>query len=239
VFEEGTILIVDDVASNRGVLKEFLQHTALSVIETEDGSQALHVLQTSCPADMILLDLKMPVMTGYDVIKRIRSIEELRQTPVVALTATTLKPDKDIGISRGFDGYLQKPVGRTELLREIARFLPHTLHSTPSNQSNVEEPANNAASAPLLENTPEDLSGLIELLENDCFTQWQSARKSGSFEEIEAFGIHLQQLGEQYALHRLQELGSTLVAQVRNFDVEHISATLEAYPAVVEGVKLL
>jgi CheY-like chemotaxis protein len=209
--------------------------------DEEDASQALRVAQTSCP-NMILLDLRMPIMDDYDVIERIRNVEGFRDTPVIALMATTLKPDKNIGVSRGFDGYLQKPVGRMELLRELARFLPHALHPALSKLSNTEEqeePTNNTAPALLSETIPEDLPELIELLENACFTHWQAARKSGSFEEIETFGMRLQQLGKQYALNRLQELGNTLATQVRNFDVEHMSTTLEVYPAVVENVRKL
>ena len=68
-------------------------------------------------------------------------------------------------------------------------------------------------------------------------TLWETACQSGSFEAIKAFGVQIQTLGEHYSLNMLQEFGENLLAQVRSFDVEQISVTLESYPTIIETVK--
>ena len=85
--------------------------------------------------------------------------------------------------------------------------------------------------------TRQHLPELIKKLEHECMALWETARQSGSFEEIEAFGTQIQTLGERYSLNMLQEFGEKLLVQVRSFDVEQISVTLESYSTVIEQIK--
>ncbi len=124
VFERATILAVDDVPHNRALIAGFVQDTALDFIEAENGEQSLVCAREQHP-DLILMDLRMPVMDGYEATKRIKGCEDLRHIPVIALTSTVLKEAHKKMQVHGFDGYLRKPVMRTELFQELLRFLPH------------------------------------------------------------------------------------------------------------------
>jgi len=205
--------------------------TNLSVIEAENGQQAVRYAQQYRP-DMILMDLRMPVMDGYEATKQLKKTKELRATPVIALTAAVMKQDTDKINEYGFDGYLWKPVNRARLFREVARFLPHATQDIRPEPSEPTEPLLTVP-AETLERLPE----LIEKLEDEGMTLWETACQGGSFEAIKAFGVQIQTLGEHYSLNMLQEFGENLLAQVRSFDVEQISVTLESYPTIIETVK--
>ena len=232
-FEPATVLLVDDVQQNRLLIKEYFRETNLGVIEAENGQQAVRYARQYKP-DMILMDLRMPVMDGYEALKQLRKIEELQGIPVIALTASAMKQDRDKINEYGFDGYLQKPVNRAAVFRELARFLLHSTQEVYPEPSEREKPSEEVT-AEMLEQLPE----LIDKLENECMALWNAARQSGSFEAIEEFGVYIRTLGERYALGMLQEFGEDLLSQVRSFDVEQIGVTLESYPTVIEKIKLL
>ena len=232
-FEPATVLIVDDVQQNRLLIKEFFQETNLSLIEAENGEEALLLAQQYQP-DIILMDLRMPVMDGYEATKRLKKIKELQAIPVIALTASVMKKDQDKIKKSGFDGYLRKPISRSEVFQEIARFLPYSAQEVcPGSLEHVKP--SEKMSAEMLGQLPE----LIDRLEDEGMTLWEIARQSGSFEAIEKFGAYIQQLGERYALDMLQEFGENLLSQVRSFDVEQIGVTLDSYPTVIKRIKEL
>jgi signal transduction histidine kinase/DNA-binding NarL/FixJ family response regulator len=232
-FEPATVLIVDDVQQNRLLIKEFFQETNLSLIEAENGEEALLLVQQYQP-DIILMDLRMSVMDGYETIKRLKKTKEFQAIPVIALTASVMKKDQDKIKKSGFDGYLRKPISRSGIFQEVARFLPYSAQKVCPESLEYVKPFEKM-SAEMLRQLPK----LIEGLEDEGMTLWEIARQSGNFEAIEKFGVYIQQLGERYALVMLQEFGENLLSQVRSFDVKQIGVTLDSYPTVIKRIKEL
>jgi two-component system, cell cycle response regulator DivK len=116
------ILIADDRASSRELLRTVLERAGYAVIEAEDGEVAVERAQSGHP-DLILLDLQMPKLDGYGVLARLRSEERFRTLPVLALTASAMSGDRERIMAAGFTDYLSKPAG-PDLLREaVARLL--------------------------------------------------------------------------------------------------------------------
>ena len=97
VFEKNKILIVDDEENNRKLLKEILKRSGLDVMEAEDGSQAVEIVDKENPA-LILMDIWMPVMDGYDATRVLKSSQKTKHIPIIALTAT-VKDENDINAS--------------------------------------------------------------------------------------------------------------------------------------------
>lgn len=114
------ILIAEDNAVNRELLRELLELRGFEVSEACDGQQALAALAQSKP-DLLILDLGMPVLDGFGVIQRIRAEPELAQLRVLAATAYAMRGDKERVLEAGFDGYLSKPIDHTALIAEIHR----------------------------------------------------------------------------------------------------------------------
>lgn len=111
------ILVVDDVLDNRALLCEMLRPVGFEVAEAGDGVQALEVFERWAP-HVVLMDLRMPVMDGYEAIRRIKATAAGRAIPIIAVTASVFGDDQELVLKTGADAYLRKPF-RTEELFEI------------------------------------------------------------------------------------------------------------------------
>jgi DNA-binding response OmpR family regulator len=116
------ILVVDDDADIRGLVRELLERRGFAVTEALDGRQALQEFYGGRP-DLVLLDVGMPGMDGWTTLERIR---ELSDVPVVMLTARSAELEKTRGLRAGADDYVTKPFGRQELLARIEGLLRRT-----------------------------------------------------------------------------------------------------------------
>lgn len=116
------ILIVDDKATSRELLRTVLETQGYTVIEAEDGEEALQKARTNNP-DLIILDLRMPVRNGYEVLSELRQDANYVTLPIIALTASAMQGDREEAMAGGFTGYLTKPVSLARLRKEIQRVL--------------------------------------------------------------------------------------------------------------------
>lgn len=116
------ILIADDKASSRELIRTLLEHAGYEVCEAADGVEAVEAAKCENP-DLILLDIHMPRLDGYATVSEMRRLDTLRSLPIVALTASAMRGDHDKALRAGFTGYITKPVSLTVLRREIERLL--------------------------------------------------------------------------------------------------------------------
>jgi two-component system cell cycle response regulator DivK len=116
------VLIAEDNAVNRELLRELLEMRGYDVTEACDGQEALLKITESQP-DILLLDLGMPVLDGFGTIRKIRENPSLSSLPVLAVTAYAMRDDREKVLNSGFDGYLSKPIDPSALDRELARLL--------------------------------------------------------------------------------------------------------------------
>jgi putative two-component system response regulator len=115
---EPAVLVVDDSAPNRELIKACLQGVECEVRMAEDGRDALDAVQTSTP-DLVLLDVQMPGMNGYEVCERIKASDKGRLLPVVMITALDHTTDRVRALASGADDYMTKPVDRIELVARV------------------------------------------------------------------------------------------------------------------------
>ena len=118
----GKILVVDDDAANRELLEEFLVAEGLEVVTAPDGRSSLEAFARLEP-DLVLLDVNMPFVDGFEVCRRLKSNPDTRLTPVVLVTALSATDDRVRGIKVGADGFLSKPVDHSELLAHVRSLL--------------------------------------------------------------------------------------------------------------------
>ena len=121
------VLIAEDNAVNRELLRELLEIRGYTVIETCNGEEALDQIEKVQP-DILLLDLNMPVLDGFGTIEKIRKNPRFRSLPVLAVTAYAMQGDREKILTAGFDGYLSKPINPTTLQQELERLLSEELH---------------------------------------------------------------------------------------------------------------
>ena len=115
------ILVAEDNAVNRELMREILEAFGCQVVEASDGQETLSKLDEAAP-DIVLLDINMPGLNGFAVLKRIRENPRFSGLPVLAVTAYAMKEDRDKVLQAGFNAYLAKPVDATLLVRELKRF---------------------------------------------------------------------------------------------------------------------
>ena len=118
------ILVVEDNEDNRRILLYRLKKIGeFEIIEAANGEEAVAAVQVGAP-DLIFMDLKMPVMDGWEATRRIRALPEGTTIPIIALTAQAMAGDEQKALANGCNDYLAKPVVDPELVREkIARHL--------------------------------------------------------------------------------------------------------------------
>lgn len=104
-----TILVADDNAVSRELVREALEGAGYRVVEAVDGGEAL-AKALEAPPDLALLDIRMPVLDGYQTVRAMRQDPRLTALPVIALTAFAMQGDREKALAAGFDGYLAKPI---------------------------------------------------------------------------------------------------------------------------------
>ena len=115
------ILVVEDNEQNRILMRQILTHHGYEVLEAMDGLTGLEMARAHMPA-LILLDIQMPVMNGFAVIRELRNNPELRKIKAIAVTSFAMKGDREKALQAGFDEYVTKPIDtRTfpELVKQV------------------------------------------------------------------------------------------------------------------------
>jgi two-component system cell cycle response regulator DivK len=116
------ILVVEDNQDNREMVVKALNFHGYQVIEAVDGEEAIEKAKAEGP-DLILLDIYLPKMDGYEATRRLKGDRDLRNIPVIALTAHAMKGNREEALAAGCDGYIPKPIDVRELPKQIEYYL--------------------------------------------------------------------------------------------------------------------
>ncbi|MBF4509380.1 MAG: response regulator [Aeromicrobium sp.] len=119
------ILLVEDNPQNRYLMTYLLESKGHVVDVAEDGEQALTILEDQVP-DLILMDMQLPRVDGYEATRRIKADDRLRSVPLVALTAHSMKGDRARAVDAGCDAFVSKPVDAEEILALVERMTATT-----------------------------------------------------------------------------------------------------------------
>jgi len=117
-----TILIAEDNFVNRELLREMLEARNYRVAEARDGKEALAKIDEVKP-DLVLLDINMPLLDGFALIRLIREHPTFYQIPVLAVTAYAMKEDRERVLEAGFNSYIAKPIDSAVLFKELKKFI--------------------------------------------------------------------------------------------------------------------
>jgi len=116
------VLVADDKATSRELVRTLLEQSGHVVYEAANGMEAVRRAREIFP-DLILLDLHMPALDGFGVLRELKEDERFHATPVVALTASAMQGDRERALSVGFTGYIAKPISLNALRGELERLL--------------------------------------------------------------------------------------------------------------------
>ncbi len=116
------ILIVEDNDDSRELAVKVLKNKGFATVEAADGEAAVETAISETP-DLILLDISIPKMDGYEVAKKLKAMEKFADIPIVALTAHAMKGDREKVIGSGFEGYISKPINVREFPDQVKSYL--------------------------------------------------------------------------------------------------------------------
>ena len=117
-----TVLLVEDNPHNRKIFSGMLSHAGFNVVEAIDGNEALTRVRSDKP-DLVLMDLSIPGVDGWECTRRIKGDPETRALPVIALTAHAMRGDEERAREAGCDGYLSKPVSPKKVVEVVKKYL--------------------------------------------------------------------------------------------------------------------
>ena len=228
LFEKATIIVADDVEHNRKYLIDALKNTKIKVIEATDGLEVLSLVKKTVP-DLIITDIRMPVLDGFELLDKLKSDDLLKHIPVIAYSASVMKAQKDRIRESKFAGLLIKPVQVTELYIELMNNLPYKSIRA----SGPEQPV----SETVLTRQISDLPGLIHSLDTKVKDVWMTFGIRQPIGEVRDFGDKLVKLGKNHNAVMITEYGKDLISAANSFNIEAILNLIRKYPGIVELLK--
>ena len=219
LFKGSKILIVDDVTQNRNLVLTFLSKFELDLFEAENGEMAVEMAK-ACLPDLILMDIRMPVLDGFEAALILKSDNLTANIPIIALTASTLQSEMD-RINTLFDGYLSKPVLQKTVINELIRFLPWEKARESGTSLQLEEKS-------IIEEPTELSDELIEKF-NELF--FDEIRKQTEFIMIDSLNILASQLrnfANEQSINLLINMSNELNKNIEAFDFDNIQSSLKS-----------
>jgi CheY-like chemotaxis protein len=122
------VLLVEDNPANLSLMQYLLQASGYTTLTATDGREGVIVAQRELP-NVILMDLQMPIMNGYEAARQVKEVPALRGVPVIAVTALAMVGDRDKILARGFDGYIAKPITPERFVSEVEAFMAFELRA--------------------------------------------------------------------------------------------------------------
>jgi signal transduction histidine kinase/FixJ family two-component response regulator len=219
-FKKTKILVVDDVKYNRDLIEGYLDNSNLKLIMAKNGKEALQILQNK-KIGLILMDLKMPIMNGYEATKIIRENDKLSTIPRIAISASSLLSEENL-MNELFDYYLRKPFSKSDLIKTMMKVIPYKVLK--KNIETAEKLACKEISLEFLENDPNLMQLLIEKL-NYC----NELIELMEINKIENFAKNIKAIATDSKSSALTAWADRLNAAVDAFDLTIITEMLKEF----------
>lgn len=219
-FEHANILLVDDIETNRILIKNYLSNYDFEIAEADNGADALRL--STKGFDLILMDIKMPIMDGYEATQKIKSNPKTANIPIFALTASVLHHESTKEKNSIFDNFLCKPINKKILLEAIATVIPHKIaHNDKISSKKIDELVENADLAEL------DEEG-IAFVKNVLMPKLKESKNSGDFDIIYNFVVLLKEFSHKYSIPPLDKKAEKLQHHIEVFDIESMLLIFES-----------
>jgi PAS domain S-box-containing protein len=236
VFENAMIIIVDDDPVSRNLFRGYLKNQKIEIIEAQNGQEGIDMARLY-KSDLILMDLRMPVMNGFEAINIIKSDDELKDVPIVIVTASVMKDSETDILTSGCDGYLKKPVRKKELILEMMHHISYSSKMESMKQQDIQEEDNQQETIDINPDAVQHIPELLKTFETEHLPEWNRIQGQFIIDEIELFAEKMQKIGEKYGFVALISWAEDLSLQTQQFDMAKIPVTLKQFPHIVEQLK--
>jgi signal transduction histidine kinase/CheY-like chemotaxis protein len=232
-FAPATLLVVDDNPTNRAYMAGIFEKTHHHVHFANNGREALASLGQAKP-DVVLLDIRMPVMDGRTTLAEIRKQASLASLPVIAVTASS-KAGEEVELRRQFSGYIRKPFSRQTLFVALAQFLQRTSPGNGVEQPNLGQTLKRI-SLPSPDQAAQWQKLALELRRREA-AEWPALRDSLAVNETQAFAHNLFTLGQAAYCAPLATYAAALSTYADAYAISQMERHLAAFPKLVESIE--
>ncbi|MGH8046456.1 MAG: ATP-binding protein, partial [Chthoniobacterales bacterium] len=228
-FEPCKVLVADDIVMNRDLIRAFFFGTDHQLIEAENGREAIDLARRERP-DVILMDVRMPVMDGVQATRALKADETLKTIPIIVVTASAMQSEEAV-LKPISDGFLRKPISRFDLAGQMRNFcrLKPGARKAPAPEPAEEQSSSEADHAARI---PE----LLPHLER-CHATWEKLLDAPLVSEVERFARHLETMGDEYYTPPLRDYGKRLAACAARFDLVGMENTLQEFGTLFAQLK--
>lgn len=223
-FQKATILIVDDNRDNRKVITGLLQNYEFDLLEAVNGEEALKIL-TNNAVDLLFMDIRMPVMSGYQALQIIKQNPKYSKIPIIAVTASAFYEEEQKILQSGFDGYIRKPVTLLSLLSSLFNHLKYEITATNNSLiTNIEH----------LEVISETI---VTGIENELLPQWEDLRVLRPKRNVILFAERAIEIGKIQHVSALFEYGNDLLSSTKSFNISKQIKLITFFPELINQLK--
>lgn len=230
VFEPATILVVDDIRSNRELIQGYLSEYGFTLLHASNGKQALDMMHQTRP-DLVFMDVKMPVMDGIEAARHINENPDWSDVIVIALTASTYAKSENEMRTMVKD-YLRKPVSKPHLVRTLMAHLPHADRGLTASEEEG-----------LLSDASGSSGGLSESKRRALHERLEQERSrvtelitSQTINEVEDFGQQMAELGAEFGYEPLQLWGERLKSHAMLFQMDQMNTSLSRFETLLNDL---
>ena len=227
-FNLNKVLIADDVVSNRELISGYFADTNCQLLLAFDGRETLELARQHLP-DLILLDVRMPYLDGYQVARSLKQSPQTEQIPIVIITATSGNTNQG-DLENICQGYLHKPVSRSQLVEALKRIFPQKNEDANQETTIKDEPTTIAV-------TDSQLSELIIKLHHEETTSWTVLCQTLKSRDLRQFITRLETWGQEHQCQLLIDYVRCLKEQMEAFDWGNLPQTVNEFPQIVRSLE--
>lgn len=232
-FQKFTVMIADDYQSNIDLLKGYLNGFDVTIIEAVNGKEAVKKAEEHHP-DIILMDILMPEMGGVEATQKIKMIEGMEDTPVIAVTAS-VSAQAEQSTKSICDAYLRKPVTRSELCGEMIKFLEYSIVEKPSGETQLLKEGD--VSSETETSSVENIEVLANKIKNELLPVWEKISVTMTMNDIEEFATQTKKIAEAHRFYQMKKWSDEILEKISIFDAKSIQKTLPKFEKLLELLK--
>ena len=233
IFQKAKILNVDDVEDNRDVINAFIEGKNLEIVEAKTGKQALEILESFTP-DLILMDIQMPELNGFETTKIIRKNEKLKSIPIIAVSANATREEVE-KYNKVFEAYLTKPLDEDVFIKTLSKYLVHKKEKI---EVEKESESNNCIA--LLKNQKDKIGFFSKEFKNDIENELKPIHKELSeiiaVDILKIFAEKSEIIGKKYDIKALIVYSKLLDDSITNFDLNKINELLNYFNKIIKTI---
>lgn len=207
IFEPANILVAEDAKTNREVIKGYLKNSNLNVMEAENGKEAIEIVKDKNNISLILMDLQMPVMDGYQATKFLKEKEETKNIPIIVLTASLLTGEKK-EIKKLCNKLLLKPIKKIDLVIELSKYLSY--------QKKLTNSRINKQIISLNKDVKNELNSVL-------FLKYQNVKKFMLNSDVEEFAVQLKEFAIKINSKELEMYSTKLYNYAFQLNIEKMN----------------